>query len=111
MSQTSDMPSIHDLFRKVQEHPDYVFGTIFTVEDFSRNDHNHLGAFPVYDAVDALSTAGNEFIEAVGYTPDIYDEDEDDNTDEEYYGDEQDLDNFRFSDDDLNSLQDVDNKN
>lgn len=55
-----DDESIYDLFQKVRNHPDYVFGTIFTTDDFPDgvpDDFN--GDY----ATDHMAEAGNEYIE------------------------------------------------
>jgi hypothetical protein len=54
-------PSVFDLFRVVQEHPDYVFGTIFVPGDFPGSVVPD--DFDAGNAVDCLVAAGNEFIE------------------------------------------------
>lgn len=52
--------TIHDRMQRVREHPDYVFGTYFTVHDF--DDDRVPDDFPVNRATDALAEAGNQFI-------------------------------------------------
>jgi hypothetical protein len=53
--------SIYTLMTQVREHPDYVFGTVFTVEDFPEGVPD---SFSESKANDALVERGNEFIEA-----------------------------------------------
>lgn len=54
-------PSIHDLFRAVREHPDFVFGTIFVTGDFP--DEQVPDDFDASRATDALAERGNQYIE------------------------------------------------
>ena len=58
---------IFDLFERVRAHPDFVFGTIFVLEDFAR------GAVPAGFsprwATDALAERGNQMIGDAGATP------------------------------------------
>lgn len=55
--------SIFDLLKRVRQHPDYVFGTIFVPNDFP--DGRVPEDFPTEHANDALAEAGNLFIEQV----------------------------------------------
>ena len=53
-------PTIHDLMKAVREHPDYVFGTVFTREDFAGDIP---WDFSPSRAEDALVERGNAYIE------------------------------------------------
>lgn len=54
------VPDIFDLWRKVQAHPDYVFGTIFVPGDFPNEEVPE--DFPANRATDALAERGNLYI-------------------------------------------------
>jgi hypothetical protein len=58
------MSSIYDLMKRVREHPDFVFGTIFTRDDFDGNEAQGeaIAAAPKH-AEEALVAAGNTYIE------------------------------------------------
>lgn len=51
---------IFELFRRVREHPDFVFGAIFVAGDFPNDAVPE--DFPSNRADDALAERGNEFI-------------------------------------------------
>jgi len=51
---------IYELMQEVRNHPDFVFGTIFTVEDFPDGVPEKFSA---RHAEDALAERGNEVIE------------------------------------------------
>jgi len=62
---------IHEMFRRVREHPEFVFGTIFVRGDFPRGEVPD--DFPSKWATDILAERGNPYIaDTVGV-----DEDED----------------------------------
>ena len=86
--QPSTQPTIHEFFEAVRNHPDFVFGTIFTIHDFSEREHAFLRDFLTYDAEDSITFAGNIFIEESGFRPSFYDdngidEEEEDDEDED----------------------------
>lgn len=57
------MRSVHELFKEVREHPDFVFGTIFVKEDFPGGEPRWLPTGGQDWAEDHLVAAGNTFIE------------------------------------------------
>ena len=67
---------IFELFRRVQQHPDYVFWTIFVLDDFA--DETVPAGFSPKWATDALAERGNAIIDDAGATPDADDDAEDD---------------------------------
>jgi len=58
------MENIHDLFKKVQDHPDFLFGTIFVEEDLVGRTMDPDFLFGTIFGDDALILAGARFIEA-----------------------------------------------
>jgi hypothetical protein len=54
------MSDIHELFRRVREHPDYVFGVIFVLDDFPHREVPD--DFSPKHASDMLAERGNEAI-------------------------------------------------
>jgi hypothetical protein len=58
------MESIHDLFDKVQKHPDYVFGTVFVREDFTPENVEKIKDNG-FDLQDTIIVAGWEAVEHV----------------------------------------------
>ncbi len=66
-------PEIHSLFRRVQKHPDFVFGTIFVRGDFPRGEVPD--DFSRKWATDILAERGNLYIaDPVGVDEDAEDE-------------------------------------
>lgn len=57
--------SIHDLFSKVRQHPDYVFGTIFVAADFP--GETVPDDFNENRAEDCIVEAGNHFIDDTAF--------------------------------------------
>lgn len=57
--------SIYDLFTKVREHPDFLFGTIFTPDDFDNPKTIAKIKERANRAEEALAAAGFEFAEYV----------------------------------------------
>jgi hypothetical protein len=55
--------SIHDLFQRVREHPDYVFGTIFVREDFPNGEVKWGEYGGAKYAEEHITAAGFEYIE------------------------------------------------
>jgi hypothetical protein len=53
-------PTIHELFKKVREHPDFVFGAVFTTGDFDIADSENLDQVA---ATDSLVQYGMELID------------------------------------------------
>jgi hypothetical protein len=72
----ADDEDIFELFRRVQHHPDFVFGTIFVRGDFA--DETVPAAFSPKWATDALAERGNAIIDDAGATPDVDDDADDD---------------------------------
>lgn len=56
----NETPDIHELFRKVREHPEFIFGTIFVPGDFPNEDVPE--DFPRSQATDRLAETGNLLI-------------------------------------------------
>ena len=59
--------SIFDLWREVQMHPDYIFGTIFVPGDFP--DEKVPDDFSANRATDRLCEVGNEYIDEYAGPP------------------------------------------
>lgn len=59
-SDDTPTPSVYELMRQVRDHPDFVFGTIFTIDDF---DDDVPDDFNENRAQDALVEAGNDYIQ------------------------------------------------
>lgn len=57
------MVSIHDLFKQVREHPDYVFGTIFVRGDFPEGEVKWEEYGDAKHAEEHITAAGFEYIE------------------------------------------------
>jgi hypothetical protein len=58
------MSDIYDLIHQVKQHPDYLFGTIFTSDDFTEDDRASVRSV-AYDATEWLVNEGWKFVEAV----------------------------------------------
>jgi hypothetical protein len=58
------MSDIYDLIHQVKQHPDYLFGTIFTSDDFAEDDRASVRSV-AGDATDWLVNEGWEFVEEV----------------------------------------------
>jgi hypothetical protein len=54
--------SIHDLFQRVREHPDFVFGTIFVKDDFPNEEVRWAKWFSAQAADKDLNERGQEYI-------------------------------------------------
>ena len=59
--------TIHDLFERVREHPDFVFGTVFVLGDFA--EETVPSEFSVKQAEEALAQTGNRLIADAGGWP------------------------------------------
>ena len=59
-AEESDPSDVFELFRTVEAHPDYVFGTIFTPDDFPGG--RVPADFSTNRAKGALAESGNEYI-------------------------------------------------
>jgi hypothetical protein len=57
---TPEQPDIHELMRRVREHPDYVFGTIFTRKDFPNGEAPE--DFEAHHAEDEIVARGNDYL-------------------------------------------------
>lgn len=55
------MDDIHELFRKVREHPDFIGGTIFTTGDIPE-DHRLPDDWNQWRLTDRLVERGNEVL-------------------------------------------------
>lgn len=58
------MTSIHDLFQKVREHPDFRFGTVFVAADIEDGDYDWNEHDPKW-AEQHITRAGFEYLEEV----------------------------------------------
>ncbi len=58
------MSDIYDLIRQVKQHPDFVFGTIFTRGDFSDRDRHRVQKMSG-DATEWLVMRGWEYLETM----------------------------------------------
>jgi hypothetical protein len=59
--------TIHDLFTRVRQHPDFVFGTVFVLADFS--DLKVPDDFSPKHAEEAIVERGNRLIADAGVWP------------------------------------------
>jgi hypothetical protein len=59
--------TIHDLFARIREHPDFVFGAVFALDDFA--DGTVPGEFSPKQAEERISETGNRLIADAGGCP------------------------------------------
>jgi hypothetical protein len=60
--------SIHDLFTRIREHPEFVFGTVFVIGDFA--DRTVPDGFSPKQAEERIVETGNRLIAEAGGWPD-----------------------------------------